>query len=46
MEPSETAEKLGVLSGRESIELIARENGWCQIRYNGQSGYVKEDYVQ
>lgn len=43
---SETAERLGVLAGGETVDLIAREDGWCKIKYNGQIGYVKADYVQ
>jgi len=43
---SEDAERLGVLAGGDSAELIANENGWCKIKYNGQVGYVKADYVQ
>lgn len=43
---SETAERLGVLAGGETVELIAREDGWCKIKYNGQIGYVKADYVE
>lgn len=43
---SETADRLGVLSGGDSADLISRENGWCKIKYNGQIGYVKADYVQ
>lgn len=46
MSASETADRLGVLAGGETVELLARENGWCKINYNGQVGYVKEDYVQ
>ncbi len=43
---SEEAEILGVLAGGDSADLIANENGWCKINYNGQIGYVKDDYVQ
>lgn len=43
---SETADRLGILAGGDSVELIANENGWCKIKYNGQIGYVKSDYVQ
>jgi len=43
---SETAERLGVLAGGEVVDLLGRENGWCKINYNGQIGYVKEDFVQ
>ena len=42
---SETAERLGVLAGGESLSLFANENGWCKVNYNGQIGYVKADYV-
>lgn len=43
---SETAEKLGVLSGGSSAELIADEGTWCKIKYNGSVGYVKSEYVE
>lgn len=43
---SETADRLGVLAGGEVVDLLGRENGWCKINYNGQIGYVKEDFVQ
>ncbi|MCM1569712.1 MAG: SH3 domain-containing protein [Roseburia sp.] len=43
---SETADRLGVLTGGDSAELLAKENGWCKILYEGQIGYVKEDFVR
>lgn len=42
---SETADRLGVLAAGESLDLLANENGWCKVKYNGQVGYVKSDYV-
>lgn len=27
------------------VELIARYDGWCRVRYNGQAGYVMSYYV-
>ena len=42
---SETAERLGVLAGGSTLDLIANENGWCKVKYNGQVGYVKSEYV-
>lgn len=45
MAGSESAERLGMLAGGESLELLANENGWCKVNYNGQIGYVKADYV-
>lgn len=44
-EASETADRLGVLAAGESLDLLANENGWCKVKYNGQVGYVKSDYV-
>lgn len=43
---SETAQKLGVLSGGSTAELIADEGDWCKIKYNGSVGYVKSEYVE
>lgn len=43
---SETADRLGVLAGGESVDLLENLDGWCKIRYNNQIGYVKSDYVQ
>ena len=43
---SETAEKLGVLKGGDTVDLVATENGWCKIIYQGQIAYVKEEFVQ
>lgn len=45
MAGSESAERLGMLAGGESLELLANEDGWCKVNYNGQIGYVKADYV-
>lgn len=43
---SETAEKLGVAVGGETLDLIADEGEWCKVVYNGQIGYVKAEYVE
>jgi len=43
---SETAERLGLLTGGTTLELLANEDGWCKVKYNGQVGYVKSEYVQ
>ena len=43
---SETADRLGVLSGGDSAELVGTEGDWSKINYNGQIGYVKSEYVQ
>lgn len=41
----EDAERLGILAEGESLELLAMENGWCKVVYDGKVGYVKADYV-
>ncbi len=41
----EGGERLGVLAGGSSLELLGTENGWCKVKYNGQVAYVKADYV-
>jgi len=43
---SETADRLGVLAGGETVDLIEIADGWCKIKYNNQVAYVKADYVQ
>ena len=43
---SETADRLGVLSGGDSADLVGTEGDWSKIKYNGQIGYVKSEYVQ
>ncbi len=43
---SETADRLGVLSGGDSVDLLGTEGDWSKIKYNGQIGYVKTEYVQ
>lgn len=37
--------RIGGLPGGESLELLGEENGWCKVKFNGQIGYVKSDYV-
>ncbi len=43
---SETADRIGMLTGGTTVELLERLDGWCKINYNGQVGYVKSDYLQ
>lgn len=42
---SSSAERLGLLSGGQILELLAVEDGWCKVIYNGQVGYVSAEYV-
>lgn len=44
---SETSDRLGVAYQGEKLELIMKlADGWCKIKYNGQTAYVKSDYVE
>lgn len=43
---SQTAEKLGMLNGGASLDLLAVEGEWCKVVFNGEVGYVKAEYVQ
>lgn len=42
---SETAEKLGMLAGGESLDLLAVEGDWCKVVFDGQTAYVKAEFV-
>ena len=44
-EASETAEKIGVVVGGDSLELLSESNGWSQVKYKGTVGYVKSEYL-
>lgn len=39
------AESLGVLSVGESLDLLAEEDGWCKVNFNGRAAYVKAEFV-
>ncbi|MBQ7919210.1 MAG: SH3 domain-containing protein [Lachnospiraceae bacterium] len=39
------SERIGVLAGGDSVDLIAVEGEWCKIAYDGQVGYVKSEFV-
>ncbi len=43
--PSTSSDVIEKLSEGVEVELVSTENGWCQIIYNGQTGYVSADYV-
>ncbi len=44
--PSQDSSKLGVLTGGDKLDLLEKADGWCKVIYNGQVGYVKEEYVE
>ncbi|HKM34994.1 MAG TPA: SH3 domain-containing protein [Lachnospiraceae bacterium] len=43
---NQAAEKLGVVTTGETLELVANEGEWCKVIYNGQIGYVKAEFIQ
>ncbi len=44
---SENGEKLGTAYIGEKLEVIMKQaDGWTKIKYNGQTAYVKSDYVE
>lgn len=45
-EASETSDKIGVVVGGDSLEVLSEANGWTQVRYKGMVGFVKSEYVQ
>ena len=42
----QNAAKLGTLVGGDKAELIAVEGEWCKIKFGGQVGYVKAEFVE
>lgn len=44
---NENGERLGVIYQGDKLELIMQQaDGWCKVKYNGQTGYVKTEFVE
>lgn len=44
---SENGEKLGTAYIGEKLDVVMKQaDGWTRIKYNGQTAYVKSDYVE
>ncbi|MBO4338162.1 MAG: SH3 domain-containing protein [Lachnospiraceae bacterium] len=44
---SQDSEKIGVAYQGENYKLLqAQADGWCKIEFNGQTGYVKSEFVE
>ncbi len=44
---STSADKLGVAYKGENYDLIMEQaDGWCKIKFNGETGYVKTEFVE
>lgn len=44
--PSVNADIIGKLAKGSTVEIYSETNGWCEIRYNGQVGYVSKDFIE
>ena len=42
----QNAAKLGTLVGGDKAELISVEGEWCKIKFGGQVGFVKAEFVE
>ena len=47
-EASQTATRLGALVSGQIVDLIeyVEDGEWCKIKFNGQIGYVKAEFVE
>lgn len=43
---NESSERLGMLPGGASLDLLAVEGDWCKVSYEGQAAYVKAEFVE
>ena len=44
---STDAESLGTVYAGEELELIMKQaDGWSKVKYKGQTGYVKSEFVK
>ena len=44
---SETSERLGTIYMGEKLDLVMNQaDGWCKVKYQGQTAYVKSEFVE
>ncbi|MCI8945762.1 MAG: SH3 domain-containing protein [Lachnospiraceae bacterium] len=44
---NESGERLGVIYAGEQLELVMQQaDGWCKVKYDGKTGYVKTEFVE
>lgn len=44
---SETSERLGTIYMGEKLDLLMNQaDGWCKVKYEGQTAYVKSEFVE
>jgi uncharacterized protein YgiM (DUF1202 family) len=44
-EPNTDCEVLAVLGSGTQLTLLGEEDGWVQVSFNGQEGYISTDYI-
>ena len=44
-EPGTDAEILGKLEAGDSVTRISEQDGWSTVQYNGETAYIKSDYL-
>ena len=45
-EPATSSDIIGKLAKGTEVEVASVANGWCEVVYNGATGYVSADYVE
>lgn len=43
--PSINAEIIGKIDKGSSVDVYSEADGWCEIRYSGQVGYVSKEFI-
>ena len=43
---SSSANIIVVIPSGKKVTVLSKSGSWCRVRYNGQSGYVSDDYLQ
>lgn len=43
--PSTSADVIGTFAKGTVVEIVSSADGWCEIIYDGRSGYVSADYI-
>ncbi len=44
--PDSSSERVGALMAGDQLEIVAIENGWCTVKFEGVLAYVIQDYVE
>lgn len=44
--PSTTSTKLATLNNGTTVGLLGCGNGWCQVKWQGRTGYVSQQYLK